>query len=477
MYKLVLSHARLKRLWPQFIMACRCVLVVAIAFLWDCWEDGPLQAPSLPRSELTFYEEAFPCQDSTNKYEFASCVLTFERTVAQIVLRTAPLFAESRLVARCRLSAHCLLRALRTRPANLLHYCYGQNHSDLIWKLVATTLVLILVEAVGHLLEFALGCDFLGCPLGALMDILDATIIWFWKAVLVNCAGRFPDAARLVWKFVLSCNVLGCPLWGSMEAVVAAFVWTSKAVLVTCSELVSNVDVVDFCTACTAADILTQLSGDMRLLLGFVVFVERSCGRHCTYTWQCRLLSAMLVAIMGWSGWWVCAAWFLPAFPPKHDAKAAADFFEQPQPIQESPLIRHLVGFLAIPGNVVSAVLGALQETFGEGLIWELANAPWFSELDRWESLGHEIANDVSETSLEGGVAPLIIPLLQESIFAIARIITANIPQPGNLECTDDQMLNRLRRFGFQVGHGEVWGENDCLIDSLLQPLLLSKLF
>ena len=61
--------------------------------------------------------------------------------------------------------------------------------------------------------------------------------------------------------------------------------------------------------------------------------------------------------------------------------------------------------------------------------------------------------------------------LLQELLFALFRVVEAQAPVCVR---TDEEKLLELGAQGFRKGNGRVWGESDCLADSLLQLFIAS---
>jgi len=59
------------------------------------------------------------------------------------------------------------------------------------------------------------------------------------------------------------------------------------------------------------------------------------------------------------------------------------------------------------------------------------------------------------------------------SRYSIVHIVTEQtVVQVVGLDGSDREALTVLERSGLYRGKGEVWGENDCLLDSILQLLI-----
>ena len=61
---------------------------------------------------------------------------------------------------------------------------------------------------------------------------------------------------------------------------------------------------------------------------------------------------------------------------------------------------------------------------------------------------------------------------IKELLFRVARIAVAQQSQRLDVRTTDHEKISELTHSGWELRRGEVWGENDCLADSLLQLLL-----
>ena len=137
--------------------------------------------------------------------------------------------------------------------------------------------------------------------------------------------------------------------------------------------------------------------------------------------------------------------------------------------ILETPLCRKLRA-LRLDGDIVDAVLAEMQRLFGQGLAWDLAGAEWLLEWGRWEVFVEEVQRAAGSWS-EGLLVHHVHLRIEEFLFALRRVVAAQVEQ-GGAERTNEGALEVLRAAGFQRGVGRIWGENDCLADSLLQLLI-----
>ncbi len=139
-----------------------------------------------------------------------------------------------------------------------------------------------------------------------------------------------------------------------------------------------------------------------------------------------------------------------------------------PGPALHTALRGKLCG-LQVPEEVADAVLGEMQVKFGEGLAWEYAQADWLMSWPRWDVFAEDVR--VGLRSWESGFAVMhVAPLVSNVIFALFRFAMQG--ERIVVEQTDEGMLANLRAAGWERRVGKVWGENDCLADSLLQLLI-----
>ena len=135
--------------------------------------------------------------------------------------------------------------------------------------------------------------------------------------------------------------------------------------------------------------------------------------------------------------------------------------------ILSTPLARKLAG-LRLDEDIAVSVLAEMQMRFGQGLAWELARAPWLLEWARWQNFVEEVQVAAGSWS-EGLLVFHVKGKIEELLFALQRVVMAQQPRP---ERSNDAALNQLLAAGLERRDGKVWGENDCLADSLLQLLI-----
>ena len=108
-------------------------------------------------------------------------------------------------------------------------------------------------------------------------------------------------------------------------------------------------------------------------------------------------------------------------------------------------------GILAIPTN------GSMMQ---EGLLRDFA-LTW----DGWIELVLNVRNRIDADGGIGDLYPFVLDTIAR--FKSAAEANADVVVPSNAE-----RLEQLRHEGYEVRRGEVWGENNCLADSLLQLLV-----
>ena len=135
--------------------------------------------------------------------------------------------------------------------------------------------------------------------------------------------------------------------------------------------------------------------------------------------------------------------------------------------ILSTPLCKKLSD-LRLDGDVMNALLAEMQARFGEDVAWELAGAEWLLAWRRWETFAEEVHVAAGSWS-EGFLVVHVQRLMEEFLFALRRVVVAQERGPQR---SNEEALHGLRAFGLERGVGEVWGENDCLADSLLQLLI-----
>ena len=138
-------------------------------------------------------------------------------------------------------------------------------------------------------------------------------------------------------------------------------------------------------------------------------------------------------------------------------------------------LFNELVSALHLPGDLVAATCRALEENLGVGAARALASEPWFVELERWRFFAIDVLDVLQEE--DDPIAMLVeLGMLQELVFGVCRTAVVQASQDVVVRTTDEEALHALRAQGWSKGVGQVWGENDCLADSLLQLLQLHEI-
>ena len=125
--------------------------------------------------------------------------------------------------------------------------------------------------------------------------------------------------------------------------------------------------------------------------------------------------------------------------------------------------------------EVVEAFLAQILLQFGDGAAWELLDGDdneWFLVWDRWAAFSTELTHLRSTWDCEEcPFVDHVKTLLQELLFVTFRIVDAQVPAT---QVTNAERLAVLEARGFSKQNGQVWGENDCLADSLLQLMIWS---
>ena len=132
-----------------------------------------------------------------------------------------------------------------------------------------------------------------------------------------------------------------------------------------------------------------------------------------------------------------------------------------------TPLARKFAD-LRLDQDIAASVLAWMQERFGQGFAWELACAPWLLAWARWESFVEEV--QVAAASWSEGLLVFHARVkIEELLFALQRVVLSQQPRPQR---SNTAALHQLLAAGLERRDGMVWGENDCLADSLLQLLI-----
>jgi hypothetical protein len=113
---------------------------------------------------------------------------------------------------------------------------------------------------------------------------------------------------------------------------------------------------------------------------------------------------------------------------------------------------------------------------FGDRKAWQLVDDDdddWLLVWDRWVAFASELQELRVTWDCEACLfLDHVKHLLQELLFALFRVVDAQAPVS---DVTNDERLAELEARGFTKRNGQVWGENDCLADSLLQLLISSN--
>ena len=144
-------------------------------------------------------------------------------------------------------------------------------------------------------------------------------------------------------------------------------------------------------------------------------------------------------------------------------------------PLERTPLYVMLSEDLELPHDICDGILAALKDTLGEDYALQLAREEWFRDLANWERYKVEVLVTISATT-SALAMPLVHPQTDELLFQVCRLVDQNERHTIDVNCPDEEALNRLEQEGWIMGEGQTWGENDCLADSVLQVLMASGL-
>jgi hypothetical protein len=140
-----------------------------------------------------------------------------------------------------------------------------------------------------------------------------------------------------------------------------------------------------------------------------------------------------------------------------------------------SNLGRQLIA-LGVEREVVEAILAYMLDRFGDRKAWQLVDDDdddWLLVWDRWVAFASELQELRVTWDCEACLfLDHVKHLLQELLFALFRVVDAQAPVS---DVTNEERLSDLEARGFTKRNGQVWGENDCLADSLLQLLISSN--
>jgi hypothetical protein len=136
--------------------------------------------------------------------------------------------------------------------------------------------------------------------------------------------------------------------------------------------------------------------------------------------------------------------------------------------LQSTALYGKLVALFLDEEYIVVPLLAEMRQVFGDSRARELAQSAWLVAWPRWEVFAEEVLVAAGRSEDFSITASLNILAMRELLFALQRFLIAR-----DKDRPSDQMkLRSLQAMGFKWAHGEVWGRNNCLADSLLQLLI-----
>ena len=139
--------------------------------------------------------------------------------------------------------------------------------------------------------------------------------------------------------------------------------------------------------------------------------------------------------------------------------------------IWASPLCEELKA-LMLDEEVLRCVLAQMQSDFGVKGASELACEEWLVKWGRWRLFAEDVRAAAMSWSGEGLLVSHVEEQLRSFVFALQHIVAEQSVQWHANRRSDEEALAMLRDAGFEWRRGKVWGENACLMDSLLQVLI-----
>ena len=104
-------------------------------------------------------------------------------------------------------------------------------------------------------------------------------------------------------------------------------------------------------------------------------------------------------------------------------------------------------------------------------LLWSPKDQDWFLDLQNWPIFAVEskILLEQARGNEEDEQLTALAGLL---VYEIGVIVSNNRELAVDVSTSDAKAITNLKAAGWTFGIGQVWGENDCLLDSLLQLLI-----
>jgi hypothetical protein len=153
----------------------------------------------------------------------------------------------------------------------------------------------------------------------------------------------------------------------------------------------------------------------------------------------------------------------------KRGPDAAQVVVRQPLLDSRSSWQRYLLNLLCLPEEWVQSIKTALEERLGEAAAGRLYEEQWFLDLDVWAISGVEAQQVLARGDDQAEVRRVFKAMAAAQVHDLVRLLA--VIETVDTSCTDADATAKLRAVGFVFGCGEVWNENDCLLDSLVQVL------
>ena len=123
---------------------------------------------------------------------------------------------------------------------------------------------------------------------------------------------------------------------------------------------------------------------------------------------------------------------------------------------------------LRLEEDILLPVLAEMQMKLGEVLALKVAGEQWLLDWERWGLFVAEVQVQ-KQTFTEGVFVLHVAPVLGEFLFALFRVVAAQVPDPAR---SNEEAILTLLGAGLVCGTGQVWDDNACMADSLLQLLI-----
>lgn len=127
---------------------------------------------------------------------------------------------------------------------------------------------------------------------------------------------------------------------------------------------------------------------------------------------------------------------------------------------------------LNLPREWVLQCHEALEESIGKHDLSRVLNEDWFLNLQQWPIFAVQ-AVDWLDAPPSAEREDILQLLGEQLLFTIQHLVAEQLQtQMLDVSGTDRAAIRHLESLGWQYGRGQVWGANNCFLDSLLQLLV-----